>query len=337
MLLDAAAGVASTHAVTDMAAIAREAEDAGYHGLWVAEAGHDPFIALALAATSTSHIALGTAIAVAFARNPMTLATTANDLHLVSRGRFTLGLGSQVKAHITKRYSMPWSHPAPRMRELVLAVRAIWHAWSSGVPVSFRGEFYTHTLSSPFFDPGPNPFGHPPIYLAAVGERMTEVAGEVADGLLVHPFTTPRYLSEVSLPALERGAQRAGASRTERVVALSGFCVTGTTDQEMDESARAAKAQLAFYASTPAYRPVLELHGWGELQRELHARARSGRWDTMGDLVDDTMLDTFAVVAPAASLADALRARWGGLVDRFSFYATPPAAVARSVLAALES
>src|SRR3954452_21489262 len=184
---------------------AQEAERVGYDGVWSAETSHDPFFPLLLAAEHTESIELGTGIAVAFARNPMTLANIGYDLQAFSGGRFMLGLGSQIKAHITRRFSMPWSHPAPRMRELILAMRAIWDAWNNGTKLEFRGDFYTHTLMTPFFDPGPNPFGAPKVFVAAVGERMTEAAGEVADGMIVHAFSTERYIREVTMPAVERG------------------------------------------------------------------------------------------------------------------------------------
>jgi probable F420-dependent oxidoreductase len=316
-------------------AAARRLEEAGYDGAWAAETGRDPFLPLAVAAEATEHLELATGIAVAFARNPMTLAMAANDLQQLSRGRFILGLGSQIKPHITKRFSMPWSHPAPRMRELILAIRAIWKTWETGAPLDFRGEFYSHTLMTPFFDPGPNPYGNPKIVVAAVGAHMAEVAGEAGDGLLVHPFTTARYLREVSLPALERGAAKTGRARHDLVVALPGFVVTGSTEEDAAASAKAAKMQLAFYGSTPAYRPVLELHGWGELQGELHARSKRGEWEAMGGLIDDEMLETFAVVAPPDQVADAVLDRWGGLVDRFSFYAALPPPETAAVIAAV--
>ena len=316
-----------------IAGAARRLEGAGYDGAWAAETGRDPFLPLAVAAEATEHLELATGIAVAFARNPMTLAMSANDLHQLSKGRFTLGLGSQIKPHITKRFSMPWSHPAPRMRELILAIRAIWDSWRTGEPLDFRGEFYTHTLMTPFFNPGPNPFGNPKIVLAAVGARMAEVAGEVGDGLLVHPFTTARYLREVGLPALERGAAKAGKARGDLVVALPGFVVTGSSADQMEESARAARAQIAFYGSTPAYRPVLELHGWGDLQGELNARSKAGAWESMAELVNDEVLETFAVVAPPDRLAAAVLERWGGLADRFSLYGALPDAETTPIIA----
>ncbi|MGP8059914.1 MAG: LLM class F420-dependent oxidoreductase [Acidimicrobiales bacterium] len=306
---------------TGIAQAARAAEETGYDGVWSAETGHDPFLPLAIAAASTEHLDLGTGIAVAFARNPMNLAMMANDIHGLSGGRFILGMGSQIKPHITKRYSMPWSHPAPRMRELILAIRAIWECWATGGALEFRGEYYTHTLMTPFFNPGPNPHGNPKILLAAVGPLMTEVAGEAGDGLLAHGFTTERYLREVSLPALERGAAKAGKTRADLTVSYPGFVVTGTTEADMQEATRAVKAQIAFYGSTPAYRGVLELHGWGDLHPELNTLSKRGEWVKMGELIDDEVLDAFAVVAPLDEVPARVLARFGDVVDRFSFYA----------------
>ncbi len=304
-----------------IASAAKAAEATGYDGIWTAETGHDPFLPLLLAAEHTDQVQLGTAIAVAFARNPMTLAMVANDLQTYSKGRFMLGLGSQIKAHIEKRYSMPWSHPAARMRELILAIRAIWESWEKGTKLDFRGDFYTHTLMTPFFSPGPNPYGPPKIFLAAVGELMTQVAGEVADGLLVHGFTTERYLREVTLPALEKGLEKAGRSRSQFQISYPGFIVTGTNDNELADAAKAVRSQIAFYGSTPAYRGVLELHGWGELQEELNRLSKQGEWTKMGDLIDDEMLDAFAVVCPPEEVPRRVLDRFGGVVDRVSFYA----------------
>ncbi len=298
-----------------------EAEAAGYGGLWSAETAHDPFLPLVLAAEHTERIQVGTGIAVAFARNPMTLATTANDLQTMTRGRFMLGLGSQIKPHIEKRFSMPWSHPAPRMRELILAVRAIWASWAGGSRLAFRGEFYRHTLMTPMFDPGPNPFGNPPVFLAAVGERMTEVAGEVADGLLAHGFTTERYLREITLPALERGLARSGRSRSAVEISLPGMVVTGMDEASFEAAIVATRKQLAFYGSTPAYRPVLDLHGWGDLHDDLHTLSRRGAWDEMTDLIDDDVLAAFAVVGTLDDVAGLVRTRFGDVVDRFNVYA----------------
>jgi probable F420-dependent oxidoreductase len=305
----------------DVGAEARELERAGYDGAWSAEAGHDPLLIVAGAATTTTTLELGTGIVVAFARSPMITATMANDVQLLSHGRLLLGLGSQIKPHIEKRYSMPWSHPAPRMREYVLAMRAIWECWNEGTTLNFRGEFYRHTFMSPFFNPGPNPYGAPKVYLAAVGELMTEVAGEVADGLLVHPFSTERYLREVTLPALARGLAKSGRDLAGFPISFSGLIATGDSDEALEDATRRVRAQIAFYGSTPAYRGVLELHGWGDLQSELNTLSKSGEWERMGELIDDDVLHAFAVVATPTDVGAVVRERFNDVVRRFSIYA----------------
>ncbi|SDD47300.1 probable F420-dependent oxidoreductase, MSMEG_2256 family [Geodermatophilus telluris] len=324
----------------DVRADARAAEDGGYDGFWVSEVAHDPFVGLAVAALATERVRLGTAIAVAFARTPMTTAAAADDLQALSGGRLVLGLGTQVKAHVTRRFSMPWSHPAARMREYVLALRAIWDTWHTGAPLAFRGEFYTHTLMTPVFTPPPHGFGPPPVLLAGVGETMTEVAGEVADGFLPHGFTTERYLREVSLPALERGRARTGRTLEGFVVAGSPMVAAGRTEEELAAATAAVRAQLAFYGSTPAYRPVLELHGWGELGERLHALSLRGRWEEMGRLLDDEVLDALAVVGRPEEAGREVVRRYGDLVDRISL-ATPrgadPGTTARVVAAVREA
>ncbi len=307
--------------IEDIARTARELEEVGYDGGLTAETQHDPFFPLLIAAEHTEHLELSTSIAVAFARNPMNLANIGYDLQAFSGGRFRLGLGSQIKAHIEKRFSMPWSHPAARMRELVLAIRAIWSSWNSGAPLDFRGEFYRHTLMTPFFNPGPNPHGNPKIVLAAVGEKMTEVAGEVADGIILHGFTTERYVREVTLPALERGWAKSDRSRSDFEISGPLFVVTGTSDEELDKAREGTKQQIAFYGSTPAYRGVLERHGWGDLQDDLNRLSKQGQWVEMGDLITDEILEAFAVVAAPEDIPKALLARYGDVVDRLSFYA----------------
>lgn len=306
------------------AADAAELESAGYDGLFAAETKHDPFVSLTAAAMRTERVSLMTGIAVAFARNPMTVAETANDVQLVSGGRFILGLGSQIKPHIEHRFSMPWSAPAARMHEFVEAVRAIWSAWETGERLAFTGEHYRHTLMSPFFSPGPNPFGTPPIWLAAVGERMTETAGAVADGVLAHTFTTERYLREVTLPALERGAASAGRDAASLGLSVPAFVAVGESDAELARAIRATKAQIAFYGSTPAYLPVLALHGWEGVHERLHTASKRGEWGEMATLVDDDMLTTFAAVGSPAEVASQLRERFSGLVTRLSFSASYP-------------
>jgi probable F420-dependent oxidoreductase len=307
--------------LSDIGPRARELEDLGYDGLLTAETGHDAFLPIALAAEHTERIELATGIAVAFARTPMVLAYTANDLQQMSKGRFVLGLGSQIKPHIEKRFSMPWSHPARRMREYVLALQAIWSAWNDKTPLKFEGEFYRHTLMTPFFAPTPNPYGPPKVFLAAVGEMMTAVAGEVADGIIIHGFTTERYVKEVTMPAVERGLAKAGRDRSSFQVSGPLFVVTGTTDEEIAAATTGVKQQIAFYGSTPAYRGVLELHGWGDLQTELNGLSKQGKWVEMGELIDDEVLNAFAVVAGPEGVGTELKRRYGGVVDRCSFYA----------------
>ncbi len=309
---------------TDLGSMGERAsamEALGYDGLLTAETQHNPFLPLVLAAEHTGHLELATAIAVAFARNPMDLAHVGHDLQAFSRGRFILGLGSQIKPHIEKRFSMPWSHPAPRMREFILAMRAVWACWEEDTPLRFEGEFYRHTLMTPFFNPGPTGYGPPRVFLAAVGEKMTEVAGEVADGMFVHGFTTERYLRERTLPALERGLARSGRTREALELSFPVFMVTGDSEAEVAEADAAVRKQIAFYGSTPAYRAVLDLHGWGELGDELNSLSKRGEWDEMGRRVSDDVLDAFAVAGKPDELPGLVDARFAGLVDRVSFYA----------------
>jgi probable F420-dependent oxidoreductase len=306
-------------ALAGVAEAARAVEAAGLDGVTSAELSSDPMLQLTVAAGATSRIDLGTNILVAFARSPMTLAVQARAVQDYSRGRLVLGLGSQIKPHIERRFSMPWSSPAARMAEFVSAMRAIWSAWATGEQLDFRGEFYRHTLMTPMFTP-PTEFPDPKVLVAGVGPRMTETAGAVADGLLVHPFTTERYLRETSVPALARGAASRPDSPALEVVD-STFLVTGRTEEELAASARAVRQQLAFYGSTPAYRPVLELHGWGDVGDELNRLSRTraaDRWTAMGELVDDTMLQTFAVVAEPQAVAARLAERGAGVVTRYA-------------------
>jgi len=295
-----------------------EAERAGYDGAFSFEAKHDPFLPLAVAAEHTTRLTLGTAVAIAFARNPMNLANLGYGLQSLSGGRFLLGLGTQVRPHIERRFSATWSHPARRMRELVQAIRAIWATWEGQGPLNFAGDFYTHTIMIPAFDPGPNPFGPPPIYLGGVGPRMIEVAGEVADGFIAHPFATRRSLQEHVFPALERGLARAGRSRRDLQVICATIVVTAEDEGELARVRRAVKKQLAFYGSTPAYKPTLDCHGYGDLHPELNRLSKAGRWDDMTDCIDDALLDAIAVVRPRAEVAAALVERLGDLADGVS-------------------
>jgi probable F420-dependent oxidoreductase len=300
---------------------AAAAEGAGYDGVFTGELNNDPFLPLVLAAASTEHIDIGTALAIAFSRSPMSLAYTAHELQRFSRGRLVLGLGSQVRAHITRRFSMPWGRPAAQMSEFVLAMRAVWQCWSDGGRLNFEGEFYQHSLMTPTFVPQPHEYGPPPVYLAGVGDVMTRVAGEVADGFLCHGFTTERWMREHTLPALAEGRRRAGKSMDGFTVKAAVFVATGT-GAEMEAEIAALRSHLAFYASTPAYRPVLELHGWGDLGPELTRLSKEGRWSEMSCLIDDEMLNAFAVVSPPEDLARDLAARCAGVVDRVSVITT---------------
>ena len=310
--------------LAEAAASAKDLEAAGYDGAWTAETAHDPFLPLVQAAGDTSKIELGTSIAVAFARNPMLLANLGWDLQAFSKGRFILGLGSQIKPHITKRFSMDWSHPAPRMREMINAIRAIWDTWENGTKLDFRGDFYQHTLMTPFFTPDASDlagFGVPKIFIAAVGNLMTEVAGETCDGVIVHGFTTERYIREVTIPALAKGREKAGKTMDGFQISGPLFVVTGNNEDEMQKAAQATRQQIAFYGSTPAYRPVLELHGWGEMQEELNRLSKAGDWVKMGEVIDDEILNTFAVVGEPEQIAPELKRRYGDIVDRLGFYA----------------
>jgi probable F420-dependent oxidoreductase len=313
--------------VAELAAEVRAKEAAGYDGLWTAETSLDPFLPHMVIAEHTERISMGTGIAVAFARSPMTTAQTAHDLQMHSKGRFLLGLGSQIKPHIERRFSMPWSNPAPRMREYVSAMRAIWASWNEGEKLDFRGDFYQHTLMTPFFTPKASPWGPPKVYLAAVGEHMTRAAGEVCDGLQPHAFTTARYLRERTLPIVQEGLAKAGRKPADFSISFAGFVVTGRNEDELAAAARGTRQQIAFYGSTPAYRGVLEMHGWGELGVELNRMSKGTdpqRWQQMGELIDDEVLDAFAVTAEPDRLGAAILERWGDCVDRFSFYGPYP-------------
>ena len=305
-------------------------EKAGYAGLWSFETQHEAFLPLAIAATVTNKISLGTSIAVAFPRSPMITAHIAWDLAKASDGRFILGLGSQVKAHNERRFSVKFESPAPKLREYVLALRAIWDCWQNGTPLRFKGEFYEFTLMTPFFSPGR--IEHPtiPVYIAAVNQMMCRVAGEVCDGLHVHPFHSPKYIRNCVLPAVEEGRKKRGLDPAEgsRVhntrdgftLASSCFVVVGDTEAERSKMAEEVRQQLSFYASTRTYEPVLAAHGWESLNRDLHQKSLDGDWKGMAALITDEMLDVFAVFGTWEDLGPKLRARYEGLLDRISLY-----------------
>jgi probable F420-dependent oxidoreductase len=290
-------------------------EELGYAGLFTDENRHDPFLPLALAAEHTERVDLGSSIAVALSRSPMQVANVGHDLQGFAAGRAIIGLGPQIRPHIEKRFGATWSHPAARMREFVLACHAIWRCWNHGERLDFAGEFYRHTLMTPNFTPPPSPYGPPRIWLAAVGPRMTEAAGEVADGVLLHPFTTPRYVRDHTLPGLRRGMAVSGRD----AVAVSGRCFV-VTDAASEDWVR---RRISFYGSTPGYRPVLEAHGWGAAQDELNALSKQGRWDDMAALVTEEMLETFAVIGSLEEIPHLVRHRWDGLYDRVGLAPAP--------------
>jgi probable F420-dependent oxidoreductase len=312
MKLDAALNPPSLRAVP---ALARAAETAGFAGVWTTETQHSPFLPLPLIAEHTTRLQFGTAVAIAFARSPVTLAHTAWDLAAQSGGRFQLGLGTQVKAHVERRFGQPWPEsPVGKLREQILALRAIWHCWQTGERLNFRGEYYKLTLMTPFFNPGP--IEHPaiPIYIAGVNPGLARLAGEVCDGFHVHPFHTAAYLRDVLRPAIAAGAARAGRPAEAVQLAGSVFVISSAAEREQ------VRQQVAFYASTPSYRPVLVQHGWEEAGARLSALAARGEWAAMPALVSDDMLAEFAVVAPLAELPAALRERYAGLLDRLTLY-----------------
>ena len=296
----------------------RHLEEIGYDGAFSFEAKLDPFLPLALASEHTQNLRLGTAIAIAFARNPMNLANLAHGLQSITGGRFMLGLGSQVRPHIENRFSMTWSKPAARMREIVLAIKAIFDAWEGRSRLDFRGEFYRHTIMIPAFDPGPNPFGPPPIFTGGFGPLMTAVAGEVADGFIAHPFNSRESLLKNMMPALDEGLARSGRRRADLEIICATLTVTADTDEEMEKVRLAARKQLAFYGSTPAYLPTLVCHGWEDLHRDLNRLSKAGRWDDMTELIDDTILETIAVVGPRREMGRLLQERLHGIADGVS-------------------
>ena len=298
-----------------IAGIARAAETLGFDALWSNETQHDPFLPGALIAEHTQKLHFGTGVAIAFARSPANLAYTAWDLAQVSGGRFILGLGTQVKAHIERRFGQAWPEsPVNKLREQIAAVRAFWHTWQSGEPLNFRGEYYKLTLMTPFFNPGPMQHPDIPIYIAGVNTGLARLAGETADGFHAHAFHTPRYLSEVLLPAIRQGAEKAGRPPSSVQVAVTVFVVTSSQEEQL------ARQQIAFYASTPSYRPVMALHGWESTAESLSALAARGRWDEMPGLINDEMLSVFAVVTGEKELAGALLERYTGLADRLALY-----------------
>lgn len=311
--MDVIAGL--TGDMNEIAAQATALEQQGADIVSSVELVHDPLLQLTLAATGTRHARLMTGITVAFARSPMTLALQAHDVNTLSQGRLLLGIGSQIRPHIEKRYSMPWSRPAARMREYVLALKAIWACWYEGAALDFRGEFYHHSLMTPMFTPADKRYGAPPVYVAAVGPLMTENAAEVADGILLHAFTTEEYIRTVTLPAIEQGLAKSGRNRECFTIVGAPFFVTGDTEEEFNAVKQAARHQIAFYGSTPAYKGVLDSIGYGDLQGELNRLSKAGEWLKMGERIDDTLLDKIAIVGEPGEIGAQLTSRYGDIFD----------------------
>ena len=312
MKIDASMGFAAD--LKDVGTLARAAESIGFDAIWTSETLHDPFLPLTHVAASSARLQFGTAVAIAFARSPLIVAHTAWDLSKQSQGRFVLGLGTQVKAHIERRFGMTWTPPVPRLREYVQAIRAVWQTWQTGARLNFRGEEYKLTLMSPFFSPGPIEYPDIPIFIAGVGVPMCKLAGEVADGFHVHPYHTRKYLSEVVLPAIKAGSQK--ANRELKAIEVATMVFVAVNEKEIEQQ----RAQVAFYASTPSYRPVLDLHGWGSIGEQLGALAARGQWAEMPRLISDEMLETFVLVGPWEDIAARVRAKYDGLLDRVGLY-----------------
>ena len=319
MKLDAGLGTEGKY-LKEVGHTARAAEDLGFAGLWTSETKHDGFLPLAIASNETGEMELGTSVAIAFSRSPMETAQTAWDLQDLSEGRFLLGLGTQVRAHVTRRFSMPWDKPASRLRDYILALRAIWESFQTGGSLRFEGEFYRHTLMTPFFNPGP--IGHPeiPVFIAGVNTRLARLAGEICDGFHVHPFHSPEYVRQTVKPAIAEGADKAGRNLEQVVLATSAFVIAAENEEEATEQRESVRAQISFYASTPTYRTVLEAHGWEEVGERLGVMARDKKWREMPALISDEMLAAFAVEAAPDEIGAALKKRYEGLIDRVALY-----------------
>ncbi|MBI3162399.1 MAG: TIGR03617 family F420-dependent LLM class oxidoreductase, partial [Chloroflexi bacterium] len=314
--------------LNDIPSIAKAAQEIGVDALWTQETQHDPFLPCALIAEHTTRLNFGTAIAVSFARSPATLAYTAWDLAAQSGGRFILGLGTQVKAHIERRFGMSWPESVTgKLREQIQVIRAFWDCWQNGTKLNFRGEYYKATLMSPFFNPGPLPLTSPPapllkerganlipIYIAGVNTGLARLAGELCEGFHAHPFNSPRYMNEMMLPAIEDGLQKSGRNRTDISISMTPFIATSPEEESF------ARMQIAFYASTPSYKAVMDFHGWGETAEKLSGFAAKGEWAEMPMLITDDMLDEFCLMTTPENLAGDLKKRFDGIADRLTLY-----------------
>jgi probable F420-dependent oxidoreductase len=309
-----------TPSLSDVPAAARAAEEIGFDALWTAETSHDPFFPLVVAAQHTERVKLGTSIAVAFPRSPMVLAQIAWDLQALSKGRFILGLGTQVKGHNERRFGIRWEHPGPKLREMIQMIHAVWDCWQNGAKPSFVGRFYNFTLMTPFFNPGPIAWPKIPIYIAGVNEHMCRLAGELCDGFHIHPFHSIRYLKETVLPNIGKGANKAGRRPNDCALATTAFVITGANRDEIEVAKGPVRQQIAFYASTRTYIGVLEAHGWSDTCFRLSEKAAQGDWAGMANEITDEMLDVYAVTGTYDELAEKVKAKYDGILDRLAFY-----------------
>ena len=312
--------------IPELAAAARRIEELGYDSVVTPEAGHDPFLPLMIVAEHTQRLRFGTAVAIAFPRSPFAVAETAWDLQRQSGGRFMLGLGTQVKGHNERRYSTPWpAPPGPRLREYILCLKAIFNSFQNNARPDFKGKWYEFTLISPFFNPGPNQNGHVPIYISAVNKYNCRLVGELCDGIRMHPFNTPKYTREVILPSIEEGVKKAGRSLADIDVQGGGFLITGKNEEELERAKAPFKQQIAFYASTRSYHPILECHGW-DVGMQLHRLSMEGKWGDMIELISDDMLNEFAVVGTYDEIIPRIKERFSGVATTLNFGYTTIAA-----------
>ncbi len=318
MKLDA---LLETRDLAEVANAAKAAESIGFDAVWGPETGNDPLLAMALIAEHTNRVRLGTQVLIAFPRSPMVTAYGAWDLARLSHGRFILGLGTQVKGHIERRYGVKWESPVARMREYIESLRAIFRCWSEGNnKLSYQGKFYSFSLMTPFFAPKPHQYGNIPIYVAGVNRAICRMAGELCDGFHAHPFHSPAYLREIVLPEIEAGLKQAGRKREDFAIASGAFVITGDSPEEIKQARERVRQQIAFYASTRTYRIVMETHGWGEVTDRLHAKAAVGDWQGMAREITDEMLEVFAVTGSFEEIGAKLKERYKGLLDRVSLY-----------------
>jgi probable F420-dependent oxidoreductase len=304
----------------DVPRLAAHAEQLGYDGIWTAEAGHDPYLPAAVAATATDHLSIGTNIAVAFPRSPLVHAQIAWDLQAASRGRFILGLGTQVKGHNERRYSTPWTAPGPRLREMIQLIRHIWDVWQNGAKPGFQGKFYQFSLMTPFFAPAPIEWPHIPIYVAGVNPYICRLTGELGDGFHLHPFHSMKYVRETVAPNIDAGLRKAGRKPGDVTLATTAFVIMGKDEDEIERAKGPVRQQISFYASTRTYIGVLEAHGWGETCYRLNEKAAKGDWAGMASLITDEMLEVYAVQGTYDEIPGLLKKKYGGVIDRLGFY-----------------